>query len=166
MATIDDLRFALTLFAALGCGIIGGVFFAFSTFVMKALARLSPAEGIAAMQTINIVVINPVFLGVFLGTAAACAVVIISSFLRWQDSGSFYSLVGGLLYLVGTIMVTAVFNIPKNNSLAAVNPTAPESANLWADYLVNWTAWNHVRAAAAIAAAAALIISLCQKTTH
>lgn len=166
MATIDDLRFALTLFAALGCGIIGGVFFAFSTFVMKALGRLSPAQGIAAMQSINIVVINPVFLGVFLGTAALCVVAIISSFMRWQDSGSLYSLTGSLLYLLGTLMVTAVFNIPRNNALAAVNPTDPDGAKLWSDYLVSWTAWNHVRGAAAIAAAAAFIISLCHKSTH
>jgi len=42
MATFNQLLFALTLFAALGCGLVGGVFFAFSTFVMKALSRLPP----------------------------------------------------------------------------------------------------------------------------
>ena len=72
MATIDQLLSVLTLVAALGCGLIAGVFFAFSTFVMRALARLSPSEGIAAMQSINITVLNPWFLGAFLGTAAAC----------------------------------------------------------------------------------------------
>jgi uncharacterized membrane protein len=66
MGTLDALLFALTLFAALGCGLIAGVFFAFSAFVMKALGRLPPAEGIAAMQSINIAVINPVFLTAFL----------------------------------------------------------------------------------------------------
>jgi uncharacterized membrane protein len=166
MATIDDLRFALTLFAALGCGLIGGVFFAFSTFVMKALGRLSPAEGIAAMQSINIAVINPLFLGVFLGTGVACIFVIISSFLRWHIPGAIYAIVGSLLYLVGTLVVTFVFNIPRNNALASVTPTAPASANLWADYLVSWTAWNHVRTAAALVAAAALIIALCHKSAQ
>ncbi|MGH7600945.1 MAG: hypothetical protein ACREOI_31695, partial [bacterium] len=67
MATVDALLFVLTLFAALGCGLIAGVFFAFSAFVMKALSRLPPSEGIAAMQSINVAVINPVFLTVFLG---------------------------------------------------------------------------------------------------
>ncbi|MEH2408541.1 anthrone oxygenase family protein [Nostoc sp.] len=64
--------FVLKLFSALGCGLIAGVFFAFSTFVMNALARLQPAQGITAMQSINITVINPLFMAVFLGTAAAC----------------------------------------------------------------------------------------------
>jgi uncharacterized membrane protein len=164
MATIEDILFALKLFAALGCGLIAGVFFAFSAFVMKALARISPAEGIAAMQSINIAVINPLFMVVFLGTAAACVIVIISSILRWQDSGAIYSLVGGVLYPVGTFMVTVVFNVPKNNALASVTPTDSDSANLWADYLTTWTVWNHVRTVAALIAAAALIISLCHGT--
>ena len=47
---IDDTLFALTLVSALGCGLIAGAFFAFSSFVMKALGRLPPPQGIAAMQ--------------------------------------------------------------------------------------------------------------------
>jgi len=160
MATVDSLIFTLTLFAALGCGLIAGVFFAFSAFVMKALARLSPAEGIAAMQSINVAVINPLFLTAFLGTAAACVFVIISSFLRWHDPGAVYSLAGGVLYLVGSLLVTIVFNVPKNKALASVAPGDPNSASLWASYLASWTAWNHVRAVAALAAAASLIIAL------
>jgi uncharacterized membrane protein len=53
MATADQLLLALTLVAALGCGLMAGLFFAFSVSVMKALARLPSAEGIAAMQSIN-----------------------------------------------------------------------------------------------------------------
>jgi hypothetical protein len=49
---------ALTVVTALGCGLNAGVFFAFSSFVMKALARLQPAQGIAAMQSINLVAVT------------------------------------------------------------------------------------------------------------
>src|ERR1044071_5696034 len=80
----DKLSSVLTFFTGLGCGLIAGVFFAFSAFVMKALARLSPVQGISAMQSINVVVINPVFLAVFLGTAAGCAFLAISSLFRWE----------------------------------------------------------------------------------
>lgn len=58
MATVDRLLFVFTLFAALGCALIAGVFFAFSAFVMKALGRLTPAGGITAMQSINVAVLN------------------------------------------------------------------------------------------------------------
>lgn len=160
MITIDNLIFLLTLSAALGCGLTAGVFFAFSTFVMKALARLTPPAGIAAMQSINVAVLNPWFLGMFLGTAAACALVMIAAVLRWRAPGAVYALGGGALYLIGTLLVTMVCNVPRNNKLARITPTDPDSVRLWADYVADWTAWNHVRAAAALAAAAALIIAL------
>ncbi len=160
MATVDALLFVLTLFAALGCGLIAGVFFAFSAFVMKALSRLPPSEGIAAMQSINVAVINPVFLTVFLGTAAACVLTIISSLLHWHDPSAVYLLVGSVLYLAGSFLVTVAFNIPKNDALASIAPTDPDSANLWAGYLASWTAWNHIRTVAALAAAVLFMIAL------
>ena len=160
MATIDDLLSALTFFAALGCGLTAGVFFAFSAFVMKALARLPADEGIAAMQSINVAVINPLYMAVFLGTAVACFLVMIFALLRWQDPGAVYLLVGAALYLVGSLLVTMVFNVPMNEALASVTPGDPDAANLWASYLADWTAWNHVRAAAALAATASLTLAL------
>ena len=59
----------LTFLAALCCGLIAGLFFAFSNFVMKALASVAPERGMSSMQAINRTVLNPVFLCVFLGTA-------------------------------------------------------------------------------------------------
>jgi uncharacterized membrane protein len=156
----DKLLFALTLISALGCGLMAGFFFAFSACVMKALARLPPAQGIAAMQSINVAVINPVFLSAFLGTAAACVLLAVSSLFRWHRPGGVYLLAGSLLYLVGTLLVTLVFNVPRNNALAAIAPADADGAILWAGYLTSWTAWNHLRTAAALAAAAALTIAL------
>lgn len=161
MATLDNLRFALTLFATLGCGLMAGLFFAFSVSVMRALARLTPAQGIAAMQAINIVILNPVFLGIFLGTAVISVLAILVSLLRWNTPGALYLLAGGVLYLIGNILVTAVFNVPMNNALDAVAPADPGSANLWATYLTSWTAWNHVRTVTALAATAAFALALC-----
>ena len=160
------MLFALTLGSALGCGLMAGAFFAFSSFVMKALARLPPARGIAAMQSINVAVINPVFLGVFVGTAAPCALLAIFSVIRWQNPGAVYVLVGGLLYLIGTFLVTMVFNVPRNDALAAVDPASAEGARVWARYLSRWTAWNHVRTVAALAAASALTLALTQRGTQ
>ncbi|HMJ51238.1 MAG TPA: anthrone oxygenase family protein [Polyangiaceae bacterium] len=149
-----------TVLAALGSGLMAGFFFAFSVCVMKALGKLPPEQGIAAMQSINVVVINPVFLTVFLGTGVACAVGILQSLLRWQDSGAACLLAGGALYLLGAILVTMVFNVPRNNALAGLAPTSAEGAKLWAAYLSSWTAWNHVRTMASLAAAALLTVGL------
>lgn len=156
----DKLLFGVTLVSALGCGLIAGVFFAFSSFVMNALGRLPPAQGIAAMQSINVAVINPWFMAPFLGTAAACIFLTVSSLLNWHKAGSTYVLAGSLLYLIGTFLVTIICNVPRNNALAIIDPASADGARQWAGYLISWTAWNHVRTMAAIAAAASLTIAL------
>lgn len=158
---IDNFVRVLTFVCALGCGLVAGIFFAFSTFVMKALARLLPEQAIAAMQAINAAVLNRWFFAPFFGTAAGCLLLIVFSLLRWQSAGAVYQLVGCVLYLVGTILVTILFNVPRNDALAAVEAGSADGAAQWAQYVPGWTAWNHIRAAAALAAAAALTVALC-----
>lgn len=149
----------LILSAALGCALIGGVFFAFSAFIMKALGRVSSHAGIAAMQSINIVVVNPWFLGAFFGTAALCAVLVVLAVLDWQP-GALYLVVASAFYIVGTIGVTMACNVPRNNALAAVDPASEAGAQMWRRYLVQWTFCNHVRTVAALAAAVLFMLAL------
>ncbi|MBD2028321.1 anthrone oxygenase family protein [Leptolyngbya sp. FACHB-711] len=151
--------FTLKLFSVLGCGLIAGVFFAFSTFVMRALAQRPSAEGIAAMQAINTAVINPWFMAAFLGTAVTCLVMAVASALRWTQPES-YVLIASLFYLVGSFGVTIMFNVPLNDALAIVKPGSSEGGSLWANYLINWTFWNHVRTIASLVAAALFTIAL------
>ncbi|PZO37219.1 MAG: hypothetical protein DCF19_19490 [Pseudanabaena frigida] len=139
---------------------MAGVFFAFSTFVMNALARLQPKEGITAMQAINITAINPLFMGIFLGTAATCIFIAGSSLLNWYQPKSAHLLIGSLFYLVGAFGVTILFNVPLNEALAIANPDSANGASLWANYLANWTIWNHVRTISALLASAAITIAL------
>jgi len=157
---IDDLIRPFTFVSALACGLMGGFFFAFSACVMRALARLPASAGIAAMQSINIVVINPMFLTVFLGTSALSVALSIFSLLRLEQPGATYTLIGSLLYLVGSVLVTFVFNVPRNNVLAALEPSKAEAASIWTEYVQIWTAWNHVRTIAALAAALSFSIAL------
>jgi len=154
--------YVLTFVAALGSGFVAGIFFAFSNFVMKALARVPPAHGMATMQAINVVVLNRWFFAVFFGTAACCLILAIASFVRWQRPGAGYLLVGSLLYLIGTILVTIACNVPLNDALAAVDPSSANAGRVWTNYLKNWTAWNHVRTIAALVAAASFSFALCR----
>lgn len=156
----ETLRLALTLATALGCGLMAGTFFAFSAFVMRAFARLPAAQGIAAMQSVNVAVLNPVFLGLFLGTAAGCAALGAWALAGWSRPGSVWLLLGAALYLAGTFLVTMACNVPRNAALGALAPAAPGSAEAWARYLASWTAWNHVRTLAALAATGCLAAAL------
>jgi uncharacterized membrane protein len=155
--TLLDIVIAL---AAVGAALIAGSFFAFSTFVMRALGVLPAPQGVAAMQSINIVVINPWFMSAFMGTAFLCAGAAVAALVRWRDPGAGYILAGALLYVADTFLVTMLFNVPRNDALAKVEPTTAEAAQLWATYLSTWTAWNHVRTVAALAAMVAFGMAL------
>src|SRR6478735_1445602 len=154
------MTFLSTLFAALGCGLIAGVFFGFSSFVMPALARLRSAQGVRAMQSINVVVLNPWFLGVLLGTAVVCVGLASSALGTWSAPGAGLRFVGSCLYLVGTILVTKCYHVPQNQALARLPAESAEAERFWPEYLAGWSAWNHVRGAAAFVAAMLLTLAL------
>ena len=149
----------VTVTCAVGCGLVAGFFFAFSRCVMDALAKLPPAQGMAAMQSINVVVINPWVMTALFGTAAACVLAAIGSFAQWHMAGARGLLAGSVLYLVGVVLVTGLFNVPRNDALAAASVDSPEGHRLWAAYLSGWTAWNHVRTLTALAASVAFAIA-------
>jgi uncharacterized membrane protein len=160
MLTVSQSLFALKILTVLGCGLIAGVFFAFSTSVMKALGERPPTEGIGAMQSINIVIINPWFMSAILGTTVACLFLAIFSLWQWQQPVSSYLLIGSLLYIVGCFGVTMVFNVPLNDALAIAKPDSPEGATLWARYLTDWTFWNTVRTIASLVASGLIAIAI------
>lgn len=157
---MERLHYAATFISVLGTGLIAGVFFAFSSFVMGALGKLPAANGISAMQSINVVVLNPLFLGVFIGTALLCLALGLSAILRLSEPGSAYLLIGSLLYLAGTFAVTIALNVPLNDELASVNPESASAVSVWMRYLTDWTTWNHVRTGASLVASAFLIKAL------
>ena len=158
---VEAILFVLTLVSALGCGLMAGVYFAFAAVVMDALARLPPAQGMAAMQAINAAALRPAFLAASSGTAAACALLVGTSLLRWHEPATIPRLVDGVLYLIGGLGVTIACNVPRDATLAAVAADSAEGPASWARFFPGSTGWNHVRAAAALAAAAALTLALC-----
>ena len=157
---IDGFLFVFTLITAIACGLVAGFFFAFSTCVMKSLARLHPAQGLAAMQSINIVVINAFCMGAIFGTGVASIVLVVASFIDWGEPYAVYLLVGGLLYLAGVIVLTIAYHVPRNDALAKLDPNSAEAASYWKQYVSSWTAANHVRTVAPLASAALLTIAL------
>lgn len=157
---MDRFVTAAVIAGALGSGLVAGVFFAFSGFVMPALARLPAAQGIAAMQSIDIQAVTPPLMIALFGTAAICLGLGIAALVRWQGPGSVYVLAGGAAYLLGAVVVTMICNVPRNNALAALDPATVDAAGFWSRYVVEWTAWNHLRCAASLAASACFILAL------
>ena len=142
----------LTLLATLGTGLVAGIFFAFSNFVMRGLERLPAGQGVAAMRSINVTVLNPLFLALFVGTCLLCLGLAFHAGFRGSQTGARFLLAGGLLYVIGTFAVTVTFNVPLNDVLAT-------DASTWERYLSQWTVWNHVRTAAALLACASFTLA-------
>ncbi len=160
VAAMNTLTTTAIIVAIIGTGLIGGIFFAFSNFIMKALERVPSSQGILAMQMINVTVLNRWFLGVFMGTAVLSLILAIVAIVGWRSAGSPYLLGGAMSYIAGTWLVTALGNVPLNNKLADVGADDPASSSVWEDYLSRWTALNSRRTGAALVAAVLFSIGL------
>jgi uncharacterized membrane protein len=150
----------LLWFSAIGCGLLAGLYFAFSAFIMTALDRIDRASGIAAMNAINVEIVRSLFMPLFMGTTITSAALAAVAVLRWGQPGALLMLAGGVLYVVGMFGVTLVCNVPLNNALAAVDKSSPAGAALWGRYLKEWTFWNHARTIACTAASALYIAAI------
>nr|WP_051386210.1 anthrone oxygenase family protein [Actinokineospora inagensis] len=130
---------------------MGGVFLSFSVAVMPGLGRVPAVQGVAVMRAINQVIVNPVFIPLFVGTGVVgvVAAAVGGSWVLWVGAG---------LYVVGVWGVTGVRNVPWNRELEALPPGTAEAAEYWVGYLRRWTAWNHVRTAASTGAAVAFVV--------
>jgi uncharacterized membrane protein len=148
----------LTVVTAVAIGLMAGLFFTFSNSVMAGLRRMPEAHGMAAMQAINVTIINPLFLTVFMGSGLACLVLGGEALFRLGNPGAMFVLAGAVLYVVGGVGVTMLANVPLNDALAAMDPQGEQSAAFWRKYLVEWTRLNHVRTLACTASLAALMI--------
>ncbi len=157
---LERAQLGLGVLAALGCGLVAGTFFAFSSFVMPALARLPAPQGIAAMQSINVTVLNRSFLGVFIGTAVVCLLLALAAGMRWQSPASIFVFAAAFIYVVACFGVTMARSVPLNDALAAASAATPQAEALWTRYLAEWTGWNTLRAWAAALSMALFIVSL------
>lgn len=145
---------ALLILASLGSGLNAGLFFIFSNTIMRAFDRLPAAGAVAAMNSINRVILNPLFFLIFFGTALLCLVLLVGRL------NSPLVVAGALLYLAGSIGVTMVCNVPLNDKLEKVSPSANDMERQWHAYRGPWTQWNHVRTVACLLAAATFVIEI------
>lgn len=158
---IEPILYAALWFCAIGCGLMAGLYFAFSTFIMTALARIPQSHGMAAMLSINRVIQRSLFMALFFGTTlvsvglAGFAVMVI-----WGSPAAMVLLAAGIIYVGGMFVCTMVFNVPLNNALDVVDPASSEATSVWQRYLSRWTFWNHVRTVASTVASALYIIAL------
>lgn len=149
----------LALAAALGSGLMAGLYFAFSICVMEALGRVRPAQGIAVMQAINVSILNVTFASVFGGTALVALGSAVMAVIEVGWVGSGYSILGAAAYLIGSLGLTLAYHVPRNEALARLDPEAPDAVSCWARYRSEWTSGNHARVLASLLATVAFVLA-------
>ncbi len=151
---------ALLWTAALGSGLMAGVYFAFSAFVMRALGSISGSSAIATMNSINSVILRSSFMPLFIGSTIVAAMLMGVGVWYWSEAGAGLVLIAGLIYFSGMFVSTIVCNVPLNNELAGVHGEDDASLEVWSRYLKTWTNWNHSRTACSLATCAMCIWAL------
>ena len=157
---MSALANSMTILCAVGAATAAGAFFTFSTFTMAGLRRLAPAQGAAAMQAINEEAPTPAFMLLLFGTGAACLALMIYAAMHFQEPASKYQLIAGALYVVGVVLMTGGYHVPRNNVLAGLDPNSAEGIAYWGVYLKEWVRMNHIRTVAPLVAAVLFSLSL------
>ena len=157
---MSSFALTMTIICAVGAATAAGAFFTFSTFTMNGLKRLPPTQGAAAMQAINKEAPTPLFMLLIFGTGAACLVLGVDAALHLDDPVSKYQLIACVLYIVGVVVLTGVYHVPRNDKLDGFDPNSSEGIAYWAIYLKEWVRMNHVRTIAPLVSAVLLAVSL------
>ncbi|RIJ14803.1 anthrone oxygenase family protein [Henriciella mobilis] len=149
----------LCLFLALWSAVIGGVFSAFSEFIMAALLRAEPAGGIESMQQINKTVIRTQFVAGILLIAPASILFALYSLTVFEGAALAALIAAPLVYVPSVFLMTIIGNVPMNNRLDRLDHTSPDAQAYWARYGRDWTRLNHVRTLGSVATAVVYMAS-------
>ena len=151
---------ALLWTSAIGCGLMAGVYFAFSAFIMTSLGRIAPASGMVAMNATIVDIVKSPFMPVFMLTTLTAASLAILGVVRWGQPGSALMVIGGAIYVLGMFGVTMVVNQPMNEALLAADAATSQGVAVWSRYLIDWTMWNHLRTISSTVATVMFIAAL------
>lgn len=114
---------------------MAGIFFIFSICILKSLARLPSNKGLVVMQSINATIQHVPFFAVFFVCGALCVWALIRALTQRNHPTAPYLIAGALLYLLGGVLVTILFDVPLNDAIDAAKPDE-NGAKIWANYLV------------------------------
>lgn len=133
-------------FLALWSAVTGGVFSAFSEFIMAGLLRAEPKAGIQAMQQINKTVIRTQFVAGILLIPVLSILFAVYAFSAIEGPALAALILAPAVFVPSVFLMTLFGNVPMNNRLDSLDPASPEAAAYWQVYGRNWTRLNHYRA--------------------
>ena len=150
------LRIA-ALVTAGASGLMGGVLFGFSSFVMPALNRLPASQAVATMQSINELAPRALGLPLVVGGIGSVAVGVWALTRGDIPAGTKALLLSGALAGAVAFAITPGYHVPRNDRLATVTADSAAAGPAWEQYYPGWVGMNHVRTALSLASAALVI---------
>jgi uncharacterized membrane protein len=111
----------LLMFTTLCVALITGLFYAYSCSVNPGLSKLTDAQYLAAMQSINMAIINPLFMITFIGALLLLPWCAYQNFSLPTTSRCIFVFAATLFYAVGVFGVTVTGNVPLNNFLEKID---------------------------------------------
>lgn len=153
----------LTIAATLGSGIVAGVFLCFSSFMVRTLRELAPADGMRVMQSINRTIVRSPFILAFISTALLSVTLVIFAAVS-PSAQSPWIIAASLTFIIGGVVVTGMFNVPRNNALERADPLSTDGQAVWHNYLRVWVRFNHARSIAACLSTVLFAVALTVRT--
>jgi len=160
---MSPILLVLLQLTVIAIAFVGGVFLAFSDFIMRSLARTSGTGGVDAMQSINREVFRWIFMALFLGLVPVSLLIAGYGGLVVGQSAGVLLALAGVIYFVGCFGITVMCNVPMNQALADMDVSAASTQSYWtATYLPRWTFWNTVRTIACGVSSLLLLLGVSQ----
>ncbi len=155
----SDWTLYLSLFLAIWSAVVGGVFSAFSEFIMRGLLRAEPAGGIEAMQQINRTVLRSQFVAGILVIAPMSIAISVYAASALEGNARLALIAAPIVYVPTVFLMTMFGNVPMNNRLDRLNSRSVEAESYWREYGVKWTRLNHVRTFGSVLTAGLYLIA-------
>ena len=148
------------LVATICVGLMSGLFYSYSCSVMPGLNRLDDYQYISAMQSINRAIQNPLFFIVFFGVLVTLPIATYLKYAQPISAAFWFLLAATVIYFTGSFLVTAIGNIPLNNSLDKFDITVATKESISDQRQLFETKWNNLNLIRTVCSLLAFICSL------
>ena len=156
----------ILLITATTTALMAGLFYAYSCSVNLGLGRLPDAEYIAAMQSINRAIQNPVFFISFFGTLILLPLSTYLHFERPPSMRFWFLLIATVIYFIGAFGVTVAGNIPLNDALDRFNLQTASQATIAAQRVLFENRWNNLNTIRTVASTITIVFVIIACLAH
>lgn len=157
----------IMLISLLLLALMAGLFFSWTVSVIPGLAKLEDKSYLEAMQSLNRAILNPAFFVVFLGSIVALPLVTFFEYKSGTNKRFYLLMIASLIYLIGSVGVTFLGNVPINNQLEVLDISTMKSEQLKSfrsGFESKWNTLNLIRTISSATAFGLFLFAILSKS--